>query len=87
VAERQDIQQQILMTYAYEVITVPNANSFTVTMPSNETGSGMSAQGSVSVNTYVTVGPVFQTPGYGWGTYVLGHSTWGTAIFSYRRNS
>jgi hypothetical protein len=31
---------------AYEVITVPDANSFTVTMASNETGSGMSAQGS-----------------------------------------
>jgi len=64
---------------AYEVITVPNSNSFTVTMASNETGSGMSAQGSVSVNPYVTVGPAFQTPGYGWGTYVFGDSTWGTA--------
>jgi hypothetical protein len=64
---------------AYEVITVPNANSFTVTMASNETGSGMSAQGSVSVNPYVTVGPAFQTPGYGWGTYLWGDSTWGTA--------
>jgi hypothetical protein len=64
---------------AYEVISVPNANSFTVTMTSNETGSGMSAQGSVSVNPYITVGPAFQTPGYGWGTYVFGDSTWGTA--------
>jgi hypothetical protein len=64
---------------AYEVITVPNANSFTVTMASNESGSGMSAQGSTSVNPYVTVGPAFQTPGYGWGTYLWGDSTWGTA--------
>jgi hypothetical protein len=64
---------------AYEVISVPNANSFTVTMASNESGSGMSAQGSVSVNPYVTVGPAFQTPGYGWGTYLWGDSTWGTA--------
>jgi len=64
---------------AYEVITVPNANSFTVTMASNETGSGMSAQGSVSVNPYITIGPAFQTPGYGWGTYLFGDSTWGTA--------
>ena len=64
---------------AYEVITVPNANSFTVTMASNESGSGMSAQGSVSVNPYVAVGPAFQTPGYGWGTYLFGDSTWGTA--------
>jgi hypothetical protein len=64
---------------AYEVISVPNANSFTVTMASNESGSGMSAQGSVSVNPYVAVGPAFQTPGYGWGTYLWGDSTWGTA--------
>jgi hypothetical protein len=48
-------------------------------MASNETGSGMSAQGSTSVNPYVTVGPAFQTPGYGWGTYLWGDSTWGTA--------
>jgi hypothetical protein len=33
----------------------------------------------VSVNPYVTVGPAFQTPGYGWGTYLWGDSTWGTA--------
>jgi hypothetical protein len=64
---------------AYEVISVPNANSFTVTMASNESGSGMSAEGSVSVNPYVTVGPAFQTPGYGWSTYLWGDSTWGTA--------
>jgi hypothetical protein len=63
----------------YEIITVPDANSFTVTMASNETGSGLSAAGSTSVNPYVTVGPAFQTPGYGWGTYLWGDSTWGTA--------
>jgi hypothetical protein len=63
----------------YEIITVPDANSFTVTMASNESGTGMSAQGSTSVNPYVTVGPAFQTPGYGWGTYLWGDSTWGTA--------
>jgi hypothetical protein len=33
----------------------------------------------VSVNPYVTVGPAFQTPGYGWSTYLWGDSTWGTA--------
>jgi hypothetical protein len=61
------------------VISVPDANSFTVTMASNESGSGLSAAGSTSVNPYVTVGPAFQTPGYGWGTYLWGDSTWGTA--------
>jgi hypothetical protein len=62
----------------YEVITVA-ANSFTITMASNESGTGMSAQGSTSVNPYVEVGPTTQTTGYGWGTYLFGDSTWGTA--------
>ena len=52
-----------------------NANSatddtFTITMPSNESGTGMSAQGSATLNSYITIGPVFQTPAYGWGTDV-----------------
>jgi hypothetical protein len=62
----------------YEVITVA-ANSFTITMASNESGTGMAAQGSTSVNPYVEVGPTTQTTGYGWGTYLFGDSTWGTA--------
>jgi hypothetical protein len=33
-------------TNTFEVISVPNANTFTITMSSNETGTGMSAQGS-----------------------------------------
>jgi hypothetical protein len=37
-------------------------------MPSNESGTGMSAQGSATLNSYITIGPVFQTPAYGWGT-------------------
>ncbi len=47
-------------------------------MASTESGTGMTAAGSASVNPYVSVGPTFQTAGYGWGTYVWGDSTWGT---------
>ena len=63
---------------AFEIISVPNANTFTITMPSNETGTGMSAQGSASVNPYITIGPVFQSAAYGWGTGRWGEEAWGT---------
>jgi hypothetical protein len=61
----------------YEVITA-SANSFTITMASNESGTGMTAAGSTSVNPYVVVGPTNQTAGYGWGTDTWSTSTWGT---------
>jgi len=63
----------------FEVLTVPNANTFTIQMASNETGTGMSTQGSGSIKPYVIVGPTIETVGYGWGTYLWGDSTWGTA--------
>ena len=55
------------------------ANTFDIIMPTNEGGTGMSAQGSAQIDPYVVVGPVFQTAGYGWGTYLWGDSTWGTS--------
>jgi hypothetical protein len=63
--------------FTYEVITA-TTNTFTITMASQETGTGMSAGGSCSVNPYVSVGPSFQTAGYGWGTYLWSDSSWGT---------
>ena len=59
-------------TNPFEVLT-STANTFTIKMPSNESGTGMTAAGSASIQTYVTIGPINQTYGYGWGT-----STWGT---------
>jgi hypothetical protein len=46
-------------------------------MPSNESGTGMSAQGSATLNSYITIGPVFQTPAYGWGTDTWSAGAWG----------
>ena len=66
-------------TNVFEVISVPTGNTFTITMPSNETGTGMSAQGLATINKYITVGPVFQTPAYGWGAGPYGEEEWGTA--------
>ena len=64
-------------TGAFEVLTVPNDNTFTIEMRVNATGAA-SASGAASINPYEIVGPTFQTLGYGWGTYLWGDSTWGT---------
>jgi hypothetical protein len=62
----------------FEVTTVPTGNTFTITMPSNETGTGMTAQGSGTSRGYIDIGPVFQTSAYGYGTGAYGEEEWGT---------
>jgi hypothetical protein len=64
-------------TNVFEVIATPTGNTFTITMPSNESGTGMSAQGSATLNSYIIIGPVFQTPAYGWGTDTWSAGAWG----------
>ena len=64
-------------TGAFEVLTVPNDNTFTIEMRVNASGAA-SASGAATINPYVIVGPTFQTLGYGWSTYLWGNSTWGT---------
>jgi len=61
----------------FEIVTA-STNSFTITMASVESGAGITAGGSATVNPYVEVGPTFQTAGYGWGTDTWSTSTWGT---------
>ncbi len=64
-------------TNTFEVITVPTTDTFTITMPSTETGTGMTAAGSATINPYITIGPTIQTYGYGWGTGVWDDSDFG----------
>jgi hypothetical protein len=59
-------------TNTFEILTVPNTNSFTISMPVTESGTGMSAQGSSTVTPYINIGPAVETYGYGWGTGVWG---------------
>jgi hypothetical protein len=68
--------------FTYEVLTVPNANSFTIQMQTNESGTGMTAAGSASINPYEEIGPTIQTYGYGWGTGTWSRGTWGSATTS-----
>ena len=51
----------------FMVTTVPTATTLTITMPSNETGSGATTSGGIRVQHYYPVGPAVQAKGFGWG--------------------
>ena len=50
----------------FMVTTVPTSSTITITMPSNETGSGASESGVIRVKHYYRVGPDVQAQGFGW---------------------
>jgi len=62
----------------FEVKSVPTSSTFTLTMPTSETGTGVTTGGSLSFQAYETIGPVAQSAAYGWGTATWGFETWGT---------
>ena len=68
-------------SYTFEILTIAT-NSFTVRMKSNESGTGMTAAGSASINPYEEIGPTIQTYGYGWGTGNWSRLTWGSGTTS-----
>ena len=51
----------------FMVTTVPTSTTLTVTMPSNESGSGATTSGGIRVQHYYPVGTAVQEKGYGWG--------------------
>ena len=69
-------------SYTFEILTVPDVNSFTIQMQTTETGTPMSSTGSASINPYVEIGPTIQTYGYGWGTGTWSRLTWGSGTTS-----
>ena len=50
----------------FMVTTVPTSTTLTITMPSNESGSGATTSGGVRVQHYYPVGPAVQAKGFGW---------------------
>jgi hypothetical protein len=66
----------------FEVKTVPSATTFTIQMPTDETGTGATNDGTLDVNPYEPVGPLSQTYGYGWGTSTWSRLAWGSASTS-----
>ena len=61
----------------FMVTTVPTATTVTITMPSNESGSGATTSGGIRVQHYYPVGPAVQAKGFGWS---LG--SWGGEVAS-----
>jgi len=59
----------------FMVTTVPTSTTITITMPSNESGSGATTSGGIRVQHYYPVGPAVQAKGFGWS---LG--TWGGEV-------
>ena len=51
----------------FMVTSVPTSSTLTITMPSNESGSGATTSGGIRVQHYYPVGPAEQLPGFGWG--------------------
>ena len=51
----------------FMVTTVPTTTTLTITMPSNESGSGATTSGGIRVQHYYPVGPAVQAKGFGWG--------------------
>ena len=68
-------------TFTEGAFEVRNAttNNFEIETPIAAGAGATSATGSATITPYISIGPTTQTTGYGWGTYLWGNSTWGTA--------
>ena len=51
----------------FMVTSVPTTSTITITMPSNETGSGATTSGGITYYQYYHVGPAEQIGAFGWG--------------------
>ena len=51
----------------FMVTSVPSSTTITITMSSNESGSGATTSGGIRIRHYYPVGPAEQLPGLGWG--------------------
>ena len=69
-------------SFTFEILSVPDADSFTIQMQTTETGTPMSSTGSASINPYEEIGPTIQTYGYSWGTGTWSRLTWGSGTTS-----
>ena len=56
----------------FMVTSVPTTTTITITMPSNETGSGATTSGGIKFFQYFHVGPAEQLGAFGWGISLYG---------------
>ena len=63
----------------FMVTSVPTSSTITITMPSNETGSGATLSGGITFFQYYHVGPAEQLGAFGWGISLWGGTVLGAA--------
>ncbi len=63
----------------FMVTSIVDSSVITITMSSNETGSGATTSGGIRVQAYYSVGPAEQLPGFGWGLGQWGGTVSGEA--------
>jgi len=63
----------------FMVTSVPTSTTITITMPSNETGSGATTSGGITYYQYYHVGPAEQVGAFGWGISLFGGTILGSA--------
>jgi hypothetical protein len=57
---------------------VPSSTTFTIQMPTAETGTGVTNDGTLDVLPYIFIGNTVAVGAFGWGAGRWGASTWGT---------
>jgi hypothetical protein len=62
----------------FMVTSVPSTTTITITMPSNETGSGATTSGGITYFQYYHVGPAEQIGAFGWGISLWGGNILGS---------
>jgi hypothetical protein len=62
----------------FEVQDILTTTTFTIKMPTAETGTGATNNGTLDLLPYYQIGPLLQSYGYGWGTGSWSAGTWGT---------
>ena len=62
----------------FMVTSAPSATTLTITMPSNESGSGATTSGGITYFQYFHVGPAEQLGAFGWGISLWGGSVLGS---------
>ena len=68
----------------FMVTTVPTSTTLTITMPSNESGSGATTSGGIRVQHYYPVGPAVQAKGFGWSLGSWGGTVAGNQQLHYK---
>ena len=66
------------MDAEYQILTVPDANTYTITTATAATSTGTSSE-TATATYQISVGTAVSQYGYGWGTWQWGKEAWGTA--------